>query len=254
MKFHYYTKSVAGRYRKNNQDSVYAKSLKTAAGQAFFGIVCDGMGGLSHGELASGMTVKAFADWFEQEFKFVMSGGDISDVVFAQWAQIIASVNGELRKLSAENGALMGTTLSAALIFDGLYYSAQIGDSRVYMLCNDEMIQITRDHSYVADMARAGLMTENEMKGSDKRNIITRCIGVNDSVCADSYHSALSDAGALLLCSDGFCGGLDGKGVTELLGGKLPPKNIKRTIDKAIKRRMDNGERDNITALMVRWE
>ncbi len=255
MKFQYYTKSVAGNFRKNNQDSAYAKALKTAAGQAFLGIVCDGMGGLSHGELASGMAVKAFAEWFEQEFRFVMSGGDISEVVFAQWAQIISSVNANLRNISAENGALMGTTLSAVLVFDGMYYSAQIGDSRVYMLSGDEIIQITRDHSYVADMARAGLMTENEMNSSKQKNIITRCVGVKDNVYADGYHGVLADTGAFLLCSDGFCSGLDEKGMRELLDvSSLKKTKIKRTIDNAVKRRMDDGEKDNITALLVRWQ
>lgn len=253
MRFSYYLKTDAGGYRESNQDSAYAGGVKTKAGRAFLGVVCDGMGGLSHGEMASKAVTDAFAEWFEQEFRFIMNGGDISEVVFEQWKQLINAVNAEILRLSAELSCTMGTTLSAVLLFCGRYYSAQIGDSRVYMMCGDGIQQITSDHSLVADMAKVGLLTENEIHSSSKRNVLTRCIGAMSSVSADYYSGDISEDSAFLLCSDGFHGGLDCRRISALLGGAPFHKgSLKRRLRAAVNGRIKGGERDNITALMVR--
>ena len=253
MRFSYYLKSDAGSYRENNQDSAYAGSVKTPAGKAFLGVVCDGMGGLSHGEIASKTVTDAFAEWFEQEFRYIMYGGDISEVLFEQWEHLVSAVNTRIIGISAEMNCTMGTTLSAVLLFSGRYYSAQIGDSRVYMMCDDEIQQITRDHSLVADMAQVGLLTENEIHSSSKRNVLTRCIGVKDAVRADYYSGNIAENSVYLLCSDGLHSGLDIVQMTELLGGVPFHKgNIKRRLQSAVSSRIKGGEKDNITALMVR--
>ena len=253
MRFRYYLKSDKGGFRENNQDSAYARSIRTSKGHAFLGIVCDGMGGLSHGELASKTVADAFAEWFEQEFRYIMYDGDISQAVFVQWSQIVTSVNSELRRISGEMGCQMGTTLSVVLLFSGRYYSAQIGDSRVYLMSGEDICQITRDHSLVADMAQKGLMTENEINSSSNRNVLTRCLGVMESVSADYYSGEIVKNDSFLLCSDGLYSGLSCVQMAGLLGGAPFHKgNIRHRVDSAVNRRITGGEKDNITALMVR--
>lgn len=250
MSFRYFVKSETGGFRKNNQDCAYAKQLRTRCGNAFLGVVCDGMGGLSHGEMASRLVADAFSLWFEEEFRYIMNSDNIADYLFAQWEQIIDTANSQLRKISAKMNCCMGTTLSVLLLFNDIYYAAQIGDSRIYQLYQDKIIQITTDHSLVSEMAQAGLMTENEMSVDSRRNILTRCIGVKESVCADKYTGDAN--GIFLLCTDGFYGKINGIGITDFFP-KMPYTKIsKRHISRIIKARIKLGEKDNQTALVVR--
>lgn len=251
MRFRYYYRSETGNFRKNNQDSAFAMSLKTACGDAFLGVVCDGMGGLSHGEMASRAAADAFAEWFQEEFRYIMSTEMLRDNLFAQWTQIISGVNAHLRGTSRELGCQMGTTLSVLLLFAESYYAAQIGDSRIYGLCGGTPVQLTRDHSLVSDMAQAGLMTENEISAASRRNVLTRCVGVKENVSADYYSGAI-DGGGFLLCSDGFYGRLNCAEMAGLVSQVLSGGNLRRSVDRAVDGRMDSGEKDNITALAVR--
>ncbi|MGN1119996.1 MAG: PP2C family protein-serine/threonine phosphatase, partial [Oscillospiraceae bacterium] len=205
MDFQYYIKSDIGTTRSENQDSAYAHSLVTNSGEAFLGIVCDGMGGLSHGEAASRDTVRFFAEWFEEEFRYIIAQGDISELIAAQWSQLITAANDHLRSCSAHFGS-MGTTLSVILIFCGRYYAAQIGDSRIYLLNGETAVQVTRDHSLVSEQIASGLLTEEEARSSPDKNVITRCIGVMEDVSADFYTNTVSGGVSFLICSDGFHG------------------------------------------------
>lgn len=252
MRFRYYYRSETGNYRQNNQDCAFAMSLRTACGDAFLGVVCDGMGGLSHGELASRAAVDAFSEWFQEEFRYIMSTEMLRDIIFAQWEQLISGVNSRLRAMSQEMGCQMGTTLSALLLFAGSYYAAQIGDSRIYQMgCDGAVTQLTRDHSLVSDMAQAGLMTENEMSAAARRNVLTRCVGVKEYVCADHYSGAL-DKGCFLLCSDGFYGRLNCAETSGLVARALSGGNLRKSMDSAVYSRVNSGEKDNVTALAVR--
>lgn len=251
MKYKFYTRTETGNFRKSNQDSIYAKNIRTNFGNAFMGIVCDGMGGLSNGEVASHNVVVAFAEWFEEEFQYIMTETVSEQVVFIQWQQIIADVNFQIRKLSVELGCKMGTTLSVLMLFNGKYYAAQIGDSRIY--CSDEtqVFRITRDHSLVSDMERAGLLTESEMKTSCKKNVLTRCVGLVDEVSADFYHGECTNQ-AFLLCSDGFYGVLQNLDTDLLIRDILINSNIKKYTDIAVEKRMEYGERDNISVVAIK--
>ena len=256
MKFQYYVKTDTGSTRPTNQDFAYANCIETRSGNAFLGVVCDGMGGLSHGEMASRNTASYFTEWFEQEFKYVVADGDISVVISSQWSQLVTEANNALRQYSMEAGCSMGTTLSAILVFGGRYYIAQIGDSRVYLLIEDRIQQITKDHSLVSELCSSGRITEEEARNSSERNIITRCIGVMDKVAADFYTGTVGCGYSFIVCSDGFCSRMSCEDILAMLGNEQSRSgDLKLLLDKAVDYRInDFGEKDNITAVWVRIE
>ena len=252
MNYRYYLKSDIGTTHAVNQDSAFAQVKNTALGKAFIGVVCDGMGGMSDGEYASGLVSGAFMDWF-REFSPCNSDGRMQERLFADWDVLISRCNDELYRLGVRQHAAMGTTLSALLILDGGYYITQLGDSRVYHRSGGSLAQLTRDHSYVMDMVQKGMMTEREAVSSKQRNILTKCVGCAADIAADLYSGCVSQGDVFLMSTDGFHSGTGLEAINRIIGADSAVKRsgLKGCILSAIKERKKNGEKDNITALAV---
>lgn len=253
MTFAYYFKSDIGTTRDSNQDCVYADTVKTPLGVMFLGVVCDGMGGFSKGEFASRTVVDTFRNWFENGLTVCADPSDFSNVILKQWTELIERSNNALREMAQNFGEKMGTTLSALLIANGEYYAAQVGDSRIYHCSGDLLKQVTTDHSYVMEQVRKGMMTESEARLSRRRNVLTRCIGVEKSVIGDFFHGGVISGDSFLISSDGFHGGVPEDKIREILIGLNARKRreAEQRIKKFIETRKKSGEKDNITALVV---
>lgn len=253
MKFAYLSFSDKGAVRKENQDRVYAKTLNIHGEEAFLGIVCDGMGGLSFGSVASSTAVRIFSEWFEKEFAYVRQDTEISGYLAARWRELTSRANDELRSFGSENGSASGTTLSVLMIFMENYYVAQVGDSRVYKLSDDNLKQITTDHSYVAELAEKGIMTMEEARNSSKRNRLTRCIGVMEEVSPDLYSGSVHEGTMFILTSDGFHGKLSNGGAYEIFGGfsDMNKHECTKMIKHTVSELRANGENDNISIVCV---
>lgn len=249
MNYKYYLKSDIGTTHAVNQDSAFAQVKGTARGKAFLGVVCDGMGGMSAGDYASGVVSGAFMRWF-RSFSPKSSGEDIQGWLFAEWDELISWCNNELFGLGVQRNAAMGTTLSALLIVGGEYYIAQLGDSRVYYRGCGSPVLLTRDHSYVMDMVQKGMMTENEATASKQRNILTKCVGCADHITADHYTGSVSQGDIFLLSTDGFHSRTDIDRMSLVMCG-AGNRDLKGCILSAIDERKKSGEKDNITALAV---
>lgn len=253
MQFSYCFKTDIGTTRENNQDSGCAEVIKTAAGRAFLGLVCDGMGGLAKGAFASRTVVETFRSWFGNDFPRLAESGITAQLVFHQWSELIRKVNEALIDMSENFGEQMGTTLSALLIVNGEFFVAQVGDSRVYLSSGGSIVRVTVDHSYVMEQVRKGLMTESEAQRSHKRNVLTRCIGVMKEVSGDFYNGSVGVNDSFLISSDGFHGGTDDSEILAVLAGLNVhrKREAERRIERYIEMRKRGGERDNITALAV---
>ena len=107
MNFDFYVISDKGEFRKSNQDCAYAKTFQNGEDTTFFGIVCDGMGGLSHGEVASNNVVSGFTKWFEKDYPLIAHNETFENTVSMQWQSIINDSNEELRVISAQNSESM---------------------------------------------------------------------------------------------------------------------------------------------------
>ena len=190
--------------KNTNQDSLAVRIIDTPTGKAAFAIICDGMGGLAKGELASKEVIFAFCEWFDKIFvrdackgTFAMRG------LHEDWDRIIQIMNQRLGNYGAENNLMLGTTVSAILIYKNEYYIVHVGDSRIYELTN-EFKKLTKDQTFVAREVAMGRMTEEQAKVDPRRSVLLQCVGASSVVQPDFIKGEVKDNAVYLLCSDGF--------------------------------------------------
>ena len=179
----YYTD--VGIKKKNNQDSLAIKIAETPKGSAVFAIICDGMGGLAKGELASKEVICAYCDWFEKDFpELVLSGTFNASILKQQWDMIAINENEKLKAYGEAQGIMIGTTLSAMLMYGEHYYIIHVGDSRVYELTT-EVTQLTKDQTLVAREVAAGRLTPEQAEKDSRRSILLQCIGASPVILSE---------------------------------------------------------------------
>lgn len=230
-----------GSVRKDNQDA-YACKMD---GELGLGVVCDGMGGARAGNVASNLTVEIFS---EAVWSGVLQDGT------TDWAELMnaaAKTANEVvfrRSETDEECRGMGTTLVAAAVHGDRVSVLNIGDSRCYLITEESITQITRDHSLVGDLVERGDITPEEARCHPQKNLITRALGVERMVRADLFELERQDGNVLLLCSDGLSNVVtDPELLYEIIhGGKLNTC-CQRLLDIAITR----GAPDNVTAVLM---
>ena len=244
-----------GLRKKTNQDSMAVKIIDTPKGRAVFAIVCDGMGGLASGELASKEVIQAYCNWFDTEFAaMVLQDQYDSDAVFNVWRELAISENERLARYGARNGVSLGTTLSAILLFQGQYLVVHVGDSRIYELTKQEIRQITEDQSVVAREVALGNLTPEQALRDPRRSILLQCIGASPMVEPAFFEGEVTADRSYLICSDGLCHEVGLKEMHEKLGpdacvnsGVMQKNCIQLT--NLVKTRM---ELDNISMILLK--
>lgn len=235
------SKTDIGRKRNINQDSVYACAVPIGSLPNLF-IVADGMGGHKAGDYASAYAVNAI----ERE---VLDDENTEPVKILGSA--IECANAEIFvKAQEEEYAGMGTTVVASTIIDGTLYVANVGDSRLYLV-NDEIKQITKDHSLVEEMVRAGEIDREDARFHPDKNIITRAVGADRNVLVDFFEVDLCDGDVVLMCSDGLSNMVGDNDILEIIKKK---KTVSDMADELIKVANHNGGKDNIGVVLVRFE
>ena len=229
-----------GALRTMNQD--YCFSSDTPIGNLpNLYIVCDGMGGHKAGEYASRYTVErivAHASRSRSENPIRI----LRDAI--QKANEILVI--ESREDVEKQG--MGTTVVAATILDHKMYVANVGDSRLYVI-GEKIEQITKDHSYVEEMVRMGKVDPADARKHEKKNVITRAVGVTEKVKSDIFEVDLQDNDTVLLCTDGLSNMVTDERIFEIISSSVHSEDIARKlVDEANK----NGGQDNITAVVLR--
>jgi protein phosphatase len=142
----------------------------------------------------------------------------------------------------------MGTTASVLLLSPKRYLIGQVGDSRVYLLRDGVLRQLTKDHSYVQEQVDAGFLTPEQARYHPYSNVITRCVGANDSVDPDVYAGPVQAGDVFLVASDGLTGMVDDRRLQQLLSSNAQPR---RVVDALIAEANGRGGLDNITAVLV---
>ena len=246
----YYTDR--GTTKETNEDSLVVRTARTASGPLVLAAVCDGMGGLAQGELASATVAQAFSDWFDGQLPLLLENGYDFITIRSGIEYEIRRVSKELEDYSVRHGIRMGTTLTMVLLYAGRCVTANVGDSRVYELAGS-MTQLTEDHSLAQRAVETGLLRPEEAERDDRRNVLTQCVGVSMNLAPDIREREQRPGAVYLLCSDGFrhelspeeirarvCAqtGRGGQAVGDVL------RDLARTA-------MDRGETDNITAVAV---
>ena len=205
--------------RKNtNQDSVALRIIDTPDGQVAFAIVCDGMGGLAKGELASKEVITAFCRWFDEEFVTQAAEGTFSVTRLRDdWNSIIQTENRLLGIYGSDNNIMLGTTISAILIYREEFYIVHVGDSRVYEL-TDGLRILTKDQTFVAREVAAGRMTPEEAKIDPRRSVLLQCVGASATVTPDFLKGKVHPNSLYFVCSDGFRHQISEEEIMEKLG------------------------------------
>lgn len=160
-----------GIVKKINQDSLLVKHILYKNEEVLLAIVCDGMGGLQKGELASKTVIEAFAEWFDNEIVGFITDSLSSKKLFSRWKELINENNKKLMEYGARNNISLGTTLSLILFYKKEYYIAHIGDGRIYFLLN-EIYQLTKDQTVVQREIDNGIITNEEAKTDSRRSIL----------------------------------------------------------------------------------
>jgi serine/threonine protein phosphatase PrpC len=208
-------------------------------------IVADGMGGHAAGEVASEMAVRITSH-------AIGSLRGLSDEQASERMRTaIRQANDAIfeRTLSEQDKRGMGTTATVLVLMPGRYLIGQVGDSRAYLLRNDQLLQLTKDHSYVQEQVDAGLLTPEQARVHPYSNVITRCVGASVDVVPDIYFGSLEEGDVILLASDGLTGMLEDEQLIRILSSGGEPQHwVDRMITEANRR----GGLDNITAIVVR--
>ncbi len=207
-------------------------------------IVADGMGGHAAGEVASEMAVRIIA----RELRDVAREDEERAADTLRTAIRRANEQIFQRTLNEQDKRGMGTTATAMLILDAKYLIGHVGDSRAYVLREDEMVQLTKDHSYVQEQVDAGYLTPQQARVHPYSNVITRCVGANDDVDPDVYGGTLRGGDLYLLASDGLTGMLEDHEMKEILQNG---SDMDTALDELINTANGRGGLDNITAIIL---
>lgn len=228
-----------GRKRKLNQDFVYS-SDETVGNLKNVYIVADGMGGHQAGDYASKCTVETMV----REIKGCFEQSPIRIL-----SRAIRIANDQVRRKAREDESLygMGSTVVAATVLGKYLQVANVGDSRLYII-NEEVRQITRDHSLVEEMVRMGGLDREAARNHPDKNIITRAIGARDTIEIDFFHEELKSGDLILMCSDGLTNMLEDEEIGRIL---KTPGTIEERAERLIDAANQNGGRDNIAVILI---
>lgn len=235
-----------GRARDHQEDALGAvlpsdPALLARKGSLF--VIADGMGGHNAGEVASKAALA------EIQHRYYNAA---SDDMPTSLRQAISQANQAIYQVSRADARQMGmgTTAAVAAVRNREVQVANVGDSRVYFLRGGSIGQITRDHSWVEEQVRAGVLTPEQARSHPQRNVITRALGTGPSVEPDLFTGALQEGDMLLLCSDGLTSHVADAELLEIASQNPPEQAVKRLVDLANER----GGSDNISVIVVRAE
>ena len=243
-------KTDSGRVRGHNEDAVFANPNLGIV------ILADGMGGYNAGEVASGMATTVLASELESAFAttppHALDRGSGKSYAHACLRDKIASTNLAIHAASESQMQLagMGTTLVAALFHDNQVTVAHVGDSRLYRLRGDELSVVTRDHSLLQEQIDSGLISREDARYSQNRNLVTRALGVDPAVEAEINDYPVLPGDIYLLCSDGLNDMVEDEEIQLTL--QTLSANLELAATQLIEMANDNGGRDNVSVILVK--
>jgi len=244
MTVEFFSVTDTGRARSNNEDSVAVDEASQLA------VLADGMGGYNAGEVASGMATSFIRSelgrWLQQ------ASGNATDTDVRR-AMDICVDNANRAIFNAANSnpqyAGMGTTLVVAVFRDSRLLLGHVGDSRAYRLRGGRLLQITRDHSLLQEQIDAGLITPEQAAFSSNKNLVTRAVGVEDTVLLETHLHDVQPGDLYLLCSDGLSDMLDESGIAQVLESYDSLEDAGTALVDAAN---DAGGKDNIAVILAK--
>ncbi len=237
--------------KQTNQDSILIKHGQCEKGEILLAVICDGMGGLKKGEVASATVVKKFSEWFDSELPFELKNLDMN-IIADKWSLLLKDLNIKIAEYGQQDGIRLGTTFTGVLFIDDQYLAVHVGDTRLYQL-DSGLKQLTTDHTFVAREIRRGNLTVEQAKKDKRRNMLLQCVGASERMEPEILTGTVQQ-GAYMLCSDGFRHEISESEIYESLNPvnsinkEAMHNNVKYLIEQVKKR----NEKDNISVVLVK--
>lgn len=241
-------KTSKGKIREINQDSYYISDDENCP----LFIIADGMGGHKAGEIASRMAVEIISSSFLDQIKGSSSEMDDDSIINAI-RNSIYKANDEIYRKSneVEEYSGMGTTVTMAYENNGKLFIGHVGDSRAYLLRDNQLWQMTKDHSLVEELIKNGSITREEARFHPQKNIITRALGIDKEVEIDLIVKEKFKDDILILCTDGLTNMLNDDEIKELL---ISSDNMQKACDFMVQLSNEKGGLDNISVVAVKFK
>ncbi|MDE6603188.1 MAG: protein phosphatase 2C domain-containing protein [Lachnospiraceae bacterium] len=224
-----------GREAEKNQDSVVLQQVLTRRGRVLLAAVCDGMGGASCGEEASGYAALRLREWFYTELFAMIRKNKRYWVIRRSLDRLVFQMQGELRQYAAQEGISLGTTMTVLVVWEKTWLLWHLGDSRAYRLRGRRMEQLTEDHAQDAGK-------------------LTKCLGSFGCFVPQHRMGVLKPGEGILLCTDGFRRCVTGEELQEVMAPReiAGEEQIGRRLKEIGETCMKRGEKDNLSAVYVR--
>lgn len=236
-------------------------------GRVALAVLCDGMGGLSCGEVASTAFMKRMENWFMEELPGILSGEQATEqlsrempinrepleVTKNQWTMLSEEMNIRIASYGRERGIRLGTTAVSLLVMGNEFLILNIGDSRVYCTTEQQIELLTHDQSYVQQQLDKGKITPQQAEESDQKSVLLQCIGASSSIKPAFVRGKIKKDTVFMLCSDGFWR----KQSLQEIRSRTYPKacvsedEMKKNIIEQIEVLKERGETDNISAVLL---
>ncbi len=216
-------------------------------------VVCDGMGGHAAGEVASQIAVETVLKFFRERKPSPVENSYLDDAPLGArlLAEAVTKANDAILAYADEhkNTSGMGTTLVAARFADGVFSIANVGDSRIYLFREGQLMQLTEDHSLVMEQVRRGMITLEQARQSSAQNIITRALGTDESTLPDLGEFPAQGGDILLLTTDGVMRHVEDDEIRNIL---LQLPSLQAACDTLIDAANEGGGEDNSTCVLIR--
>lgn len=234
--------SDTGLVRNSNQDAFYCHNVSDTCAWT---VVCDGMGGVNGGSIASQTAVETIKQRFIDEFSLELNPQEIK----SKMADVMSEANRVIYAMAQNDTALhgMGTTCEFILVKDGQIYITHIGDSRTYIIHEGKLSQLTEDHSVVQELVRRGEITPEEAENHPNKNYITRALGILPDITFDFVNCDMAFGDVLLVCTDGLTNCISNADIIMTIQQNIGDDLLQTLIDKA----KAGGGYDNITAVVM---
>jgi serine/threonine protein phosphatase PrpC len=239
--------------KDTNQDCLFVRTLKTNQGRMVFAVLCDGMGGLAKGEVASASLINAFTEWMNTALPALAQSGIEDSTIRAQWDGIVTRMNEKIMNYGKQNSVNLGTTVVTLLLTDKRYCIMNVGDSRAYEIAGS-LNKITNDQTVVAKEVSLGNMTQEDADKDPRRNVLLQCVGASNEVLPDFFFGDTKQNAVYMLCSDGFRHVI----TPEELYTAFDPNQMsdvavmKERADQLIELNKRRNEEDNISVITIR--
>lgn len=244
-----------GAVKAVNQDSICIKEAETESGTVLMAVICDGMGGLEQGEVASAKMIEMFGCWFEEDLPFLLSAADCLHEIHYAWERMIKRMNQEIGAISRERHIRSGTTVTAWIALpDNTFLIGHVGDTRAYRISDETLEIITEDQTLVAREIKAHRLTAEEAENDPRRSVLLQCVGASRIVEPAFYTGHIIANECFLLCSDGFRHEIRPDEIKKRLcpGNNHDEAMMQVNINALIELDMKRCEKDNISAVLIK--